>query len=184
VAPDDQTAIADQRSDVGASLIAEATRKAGLIWLGYGPAAAATPERSAWHVWVDDAAYVVTGPGEQDLPGLAAATEITVIVPSKDTRARLVTWRGRASVVAPGSETWTAATAALAGGRLNAEGGTAMIDRWSRECTVVRIVPTGEVIETAEDPSPRSLAEPPRATTATTLGRQPWMLGGIRRPPR
>ena len=177
----DATTAADLLPDVATTLVAEATRKAGLIWLAYGPDAGPTGQRPAWHVWVDGAAYVVTGHGEQDLPGLAKASEVTVVVPSKDTRARIVSWVGRASIVTPEDETWPAATTALAASRLNAEGGAAMIDRWSRECNVVRITPTGRVVETAEDPSPSSLAAPPRVTTATTLGRQPYMLGGLRR---
>ena len=178
--PDPETAPpADRPIDVGPSLIAEATRKAGLVWLAYGGSGKGL--RPAWHVWVDGAAYVVTGDAEQSLPGLARATEVTVVVPSKDTRARLVTWVGRAAVVDPGGETWAAATAALAAGRLNAEGGAAMIDRWSRECTVVQIVPTGQIVVSAEDPSPESRAERPRETPATTLGRQPWMVGGVPR---
>jgi hypothetical protein len=172
----------ESRQDtVADALIAEATRKAGLVWLTYGQRDGVQNGRPAWHVWVDGAAYVVCGPGEQDLPGLATATTVTVTVPSKDTRARIVTWVGSASVVSPQSDSWVPATSALAASRLNAEGGASMIERWSRECTVVRIVPTGEAVETAEEPSEVSLAEPPRDTPATTLGRQPAMLGGIRR---
>ena len=176
----DSAAAPGHRTTVAATLVGEASRKAGLVWLAYGDQVDSTP-RPAWHVWVDGAAYVVTGGAEQDVPGLAAATEVTVIVPSKDTRARIVTWVGRAAVITASDETWPAATTALAAGRLNAEGGAAMIDRWSRECTVVQITPTGQVVETSEDPSPASLAARPRETTATTLGRQPYMLGGIRR---
>ncbi len=177
-------AAADRPPELGMTLVAEAMRKAGLVWLSYGEPAEIAGGRPAWHAWVNGAAYVLTGPGEQVVPGLAEATDVAVVVPSKDTRARIVTWLGRASVIRPGSEPWEAATAALAAGRLNAEGGAAMIERWSRECLVVQLVPTGEVVETAEDPSQRSLAERPRPTGATTLGRQPWMLGGVRRPRR
>lgn len=168
-------------SDVASALVAEATRKAGLVWLAYGDAAATAAPRPAWHVWHDDAAYLICGDGEQSLPELTKAAEVTVVVPSKDTRARLVTWAGRVELVVPGTDGWVAAASALAAGRLNAEGGAAMIDRWSRECHLVRIVPTGAVIETANAPASTSLAAPPRPTEATTLGRQPRMVGGIRR---
>ena len=177
----DTASAAGHPVDLDTTLVAGATGKAGLVWLAYGDHDDTTAPRPAWHVWVDGAAYVVTGGAEQHLPGLADATEVTVVVPSKDTRARLVTWSGRAVVVTPGSEPWAAATTALAAGRLNAEGGVAMIERWSRECSVVQITPTGHVAETADDPSRASLAAAPRLTDATTLGRQPRMLGGIRR---
>ena len=65
---------------VAASLVGEASRKAGLVWLAY--AGAASP-RPAWHVWVEGAAYVVTGGAEQDLPGLADATEVMVDRPEQ-----------------------------------------------------------------------------------------------------
>src|SRR5262249_51302744 len=75
------------------ALIAEATRRAGVIWL-------AVPGRDkpfpAWHLWRDPpgAAYLVTGPGEQPLPGLAGAGRVTVTVPSKDTGGALGTLAG------------------------------------------------------------------------------------------
>ena len=163
------------------ALVEEATRKAGLVWLSYGAPAGVNAARPAWHAWVDGAAYVVVGGTEQQLPGLVDATSATVIVPSKDNRGRVVAWEAALDTVVPGSRHWAAATAALAGGRLNAEGGAAMVARWERECSVVRLVPTGPVAERADAPSTDSLAAQPRATTATTLGRQPKMVGGVRR---
>src|SRR5262249_59903697 len=67
------------------ALIAEATRRAGVIWL-------AVPGRDrpvpAWHLWRDPpgAAYLVTGPGEQPLPGLAGAGRAHGTRPRKVTR--------------------------------------------------------------------------------------------------
>ena len=179
--PAQEPASVEDRAALTAALVAEATRKAGLVWLSYADQDGSSSPRPAWHEWVEGAAYVVFGGGEQDLPGLDQVTEVTVIVPSKDTRARVVSWIGRVYLVPQTDETWPAATAALAASRLNAEGGAAMIDRWARESIVMRITPTGQILEAADDPSTVSLAERPRLTPATTLGRQPFMLGGIRR---
>src|SRR5499433_2984822 len=102
------------------ALIAEATRRAGVIWL-------AVPGRDrpvpAWHIWRDPpgAAYVVTGPGEQPLPGVAGAARVTVTVPSKDTGGALVTWTAGVHRVDPGSPEWDAVIGPLAAARLNAE---------------------------------------------------------------
>ena len=102
------------------ALIAEATRRAGVIWL-------AVPGRDkpfpAWHLWRDPpgAAYLVTGPGEQPLPGLAGAGRVTVTVPSKDTGGALVTWTAGVHRVEPGSAEWAAVIGPLAAGRLNAD---------------------------------------------------------------
>ena len=50
------------------ALVAEATRRAGIVWLTVPGAGRAYP---AWHLWRDPpgAAYLVTGPGEQPLRG-------------------------------------------------------------------------------------------------------------------
>src|SRR5262249_20553360 len=66
------------------ALSAGGTKRSGLVWTavdGQGR------PRQAWHVWragtgpgAPGAAYVVTGPGEQPLPGLAGADRATVIV--------------------------------------------------------------------------------------------------------
>ena len=88
------------------ALIAEATRRTGVIWL-------TVPGRerpfAAWHIWRDPpgAAYLATGPGEQPLPGVAEAPQVTVTVPSKDTGGALVTWAARVHRVEPGSSSAT-----------------------------------------------------------------------------
>lgn len=160
------------------ALVDEATRKAGLVWLDYE---AGDLPRPAWHVWVGGAAYVVTGAGEQHLPGLADATAVTVVVPSKDTRARVVAWRAEASTLTPGDDDWELAVVALSAGRLNAGDSTTLVQRWTAGATIVRLRPTGVVSESPGRQPEGSHARAPRATTATTLGRQPWMLGARRR---
>ena len=102
------------------ALIAEATRRTGVIWL-------TVPGRerpfAAWHIWRDPpgAAYLVTGPGEQPLPGVPGAARVTVTVPSKDTGGALVTWTARVHLVDRGSPEWDAVMGPLAAGRLNAD---------------------------------------------------------------
>ena len=102
------------------ALIAEGTRRAGVIWLAVAGQDRPVP---AWHIWRDPpgAAYVVTGPGEQPLPGVAAAARVTVVVPSKDTGGALVTWTADVHRVDPGSPEWDAVIGPLAAARLNAD---------------------------------------------------------------
>ena len=102
------------------ALIAEATRRAGVIWLTVPGRGRPVP---AWHIWRDPpgAAYVVTGPGEQTLPGVPAAARVTVTVPSKDTGGALVAWRAGVHRVDPGSPEWDAVIGPLTTARLNAE---------------------------------------------------------------
>ncbi|MDQ1067813.1 hypothetical protein [Streptomyces canus] len=150
------------------ALVEEATKKSGLIWVkgSEGPA------RALWHVWHEGAACLVgDGTGEQPLPGLTDGGPAEVTVRSKDKGGRLVSWAAKVVELAPGSEAWEAAVAELKGKRLNAPDGEAMTDRWSRECRVLRLEPTG-ITESLPD---GDLAEPPLPTPATT--REPIPAG-------
>ena len=102
------------------ALIAEGTRRAGVIWLTVPGRDRPVP---AWHIWRDPpgAAYVVTGPGEQPLPGVAGAAQVRVTVPSHDTGGALVTWTAGVHRVDPESPEWDAVIGPLAAARLNAE---------------------------------------------------------------
>lgn len=120
------------------ALIAEATKRAGLIWI---TVPGQRRPRPVWHVW-REAAYVLTGPGEQDVPGLAAAGQVTVEVPSKDTGASLVSWTARVSRVEPGSADWSAIIGALLAGRLN-EPAPAPAEYWAAHGNVYRLTPGG-----------------------------------------
>jgi hypothetical protein len=148
--------VSDTQPEAGQlALIAEATKRAGLIWItvpgpgGAGPGGTgpggAEPERArpVWHVW-RDAAYVLTGPGEQDVPGLGEASQVTVTVASKDTGGLLVRWTARVSRVDPGSAEWPAIIGALLAGRLNEPASPAAASpaqRWAQTGTVYRLSP-------------------------------------------
>lgn len=122
------------------ALIAEATKRAGLIWIKAGTGR----PYPAWHVWhpagPDGAAYVLTGPGEQPLPGLAGARRATVLVRSKDTGGLVVTWTAEVSQVVPESPEWDAVAGQLLAGRLN-PGGTSPAGHWAATGTVFRLRP-------------------------------------------
>ncbi|MFE9341693.1 hypothetical protein ACF1HU_23010 [Streptomyces olivaceus] len=153
---------------LGQALVEEATKKSGLIW-AKGPG---VPARPLWHVWHEGAACVVgDGPGEQPLPALADGGTAEVTVRSKDKGGRLVCWSARVVELAPGSEAWQEAVAALKGKRLNAPDGEAMTDRWARECRVLRLEPTGPTAPLPDG----ALAEAPLPSPATT--RQPVPAG-------
>jgi len=125
------------------ALVAEATKRAGVIWI-------TVPGRDrpfpAWHIWRDPpgAAYVVTGPAEQPLPGLAGASGVTVTVPSKDAGGTLVAWAAGVRRVDPGSPEWDAVIGPLATARLNAElgpGEDSPARRWAASGAVFRLAP-------------------------------------------
>jgi hypothetical protein len=159
-------------------LVAEATKKAGLIWItviGSGRA------RPAWHHWQDAVAYVLTGGSEQPLPGLAEAAHAEVTVPSKDSGGRLISWIARVRQVVPGSEEWERVVPELASKRLNALDSENQAERWARECTLLRLEPTGRVNEAPGAMSEDAGAAPPPGTPATTSGPRPFVIGRARR---
>jgi hypothetical protein len=130
------------------ALIAEATKRAGHIWIAIEGQARPRP---AWHIWraapgpeSPGAAYVVTGPGEQPLPGLAESGRATVIVAGSQAPGGLVTWTAAVSRVSPGSGEWGEVIGHLVAGRLNAvlaDGDTSPAQRWARSGAVFRLAP-------------------------------------------
>jgi hypothetical protein len=87
----------------------QAARKAGVLWVtvsGRRPVA-------CWHLWRDDRSYVLTGPGEQPVPGLADAATCEVRTRAGDT------WTARVAVVggAERAEVFPALAAARRNGR-------------------------------------------------------------------
>jgi hypothetical protein len=150
-------------------LIAEVTKRAGLIWIAID---GQDRPRPAWHVWraggqeARGAAYVVTGPGEQPLPGLAGARRVTVIVAGGQAGGR-VEWTAAVSRVEPGSREWDEVIGPLVAGRLNAvlaEGETSPAQRWATSGAVFRLAPV------PEDTAPDDTAPDDTAPDDTALG--------------
>lgn len=171
------------------ALVAELARKTGVCWLRYddapdaptvpGPGSSGAPvprERAAWHVWYDDALHVVCGGTEQDLPGLAEADRVEVVLRSKENGGRLVTWVGRPRVVDRDDEHWDDVVDALISDRLNLDDLSLARERWAVASTVVRIDPTGETRERPGELSDDSHAAPPPPSRATTRGPLPRVL--------
>jgi hypothetical protein len=154
-------------------LIAEATKRAGLIWIAID---GHDRPRPAWHVWragtgwpgpgPPGAAYVVTGPGEQPLPGLAGAARVTVIVAGGQSAGGRVEWPAAVGRVEPGSEEWDEVIGPLVAGRLNAvlaEGETSPAQRWAASGAVFRLAPV------LEDTAPADTALEDTAQDDTAL---------------
>lgn len=114
------------------ALITEAARKAGVLWIA-APGRTAVP---AWSVWRDGATWVLTGPGEQSLPGLAEAGTCELAARSADTGGRIATWTATVTRVEPGTDEWRSVVPALTTARLNAT------PDWPT-ATVLRLTPAG-----------------------------------------
>lgn len=169
---------ADDR--VLAALVEEATKKSGLLWIS-ATGEPEQPARPAWHVWLDGAAYVLSGGAEQPIPGLAAArergAEVTLTVRSRDKGGRLLRYLARAVPIEPGTPAWDTAVVALLAKRLNAPDGQEAPARWARESLVTRLEPTGQLLEWPGAQPDADHAAPPAPTPATTRGALPAMIG-------
>lgn len=120
------------------TLIAEATKRAGVVWLSSSTASPPVPPTLVWHVWHEGAAYVVCGGEEQALLPLGPTAVVTVRSAS---RSRLVDWPAAVERVEPATQVWDAVTPLLAAKRLNASEASGLPDRWAESSTVLRLVP-------------------------------------------
>jgi hypothetical protein len=167
-----------------AALIAELGKKTGVCWLRYAgpdrdPVGAPDREprsRAAWHVWHDDALHLVAGGSEQPLEDVADAERVEVTMRSKEHGGRMVTWVGAVSVLRPEDERWDEAATALAADRLNLPDLSTVKPDWAAHSVVVRIDPTGEVLERPDRLGDDAHLAPPPATQATTRGALPRVL--------
>ncbi|MDQ1602276.1 MAG: hypothetical protein QOE01_121 [Actinomycetota bacterium] len=164
----------DRDERVGRALVEEAARKSSVLWLRPASSERAMP---AWHVWRDGAAYLVGGGLEQDVSFLSDGADVSVTLRSKDNGARLVTWVARVGEVEPGSAEWDAVVVDLHAKRLNPPDGERQPARWARESRVVRLTPTGELLESPGHLPTRSHAAEPPGSPATTRGPLPFVLG-------
>lgn len=157
-----------------AALIAEACSKSSVLWVR---TVGTTRHHLAWHVWHSDAAYVVYGVDEQMLPLLSGQVE--VVVPGKETGARLVTFTAQADILPARSPEWEAAADALSTARLNAADPDHQRDRWASGTLVTRLTPVQVTTVGPGDDTTGSGALSPPGSTATTVGaHQPWHVRG------
>lgn len=127
------------------AVVAEATRRSAVVWLG-PPAGRPVP---VWHLWHEDAAYVVLGAGEQRLP-FPVPEVLVVTVRSRAARGeRVVAWLGAVEVVEPGTNRWDEVLPLLRARRLNAPAGD-LGARWAAGALLLRLVPTGELVPAPE----------------------------------
>lgn len=159
------------------SQIDEAMKKTGLVWVrasGHGHRAI-----GMWHLWQDGNIYLLTGGIEQPAPdGLAAGGTAHVTARAKGKNARVLSFEAGVDTIPADTEEWPSITAALVPKRLNLPDGDAAPERWTRECALWRLRPTGVVYETAQDPSTTSHAAAPPPSPARSRVPRPLHLRG------
>ncbi|WP_203914163.1 hypothetical protein [Rhizocola hellebori] len=153
-------------------LIEEASKKAAIAWIAVDGGL----DYAVWCLPLETGLVVVTGPGEQDLPGLENATTVKVSLRG-DHGGAIVHYPAIVERVRPENELWEVITPQLASKRLNASGTSEdLIARWGRECAVYSINPAGE----PSAPSAESGAAEPRPSTAANATRKPFKLHRVR----
>lgn len=128
-----------------------------------------------WHEWVEtddnrageDSAGAICVVGnyepdglEQQVPALGEGDEATVFLRSKSDRQLAAAVPVVAEVIEPDSELWEPITTALKSGRLNAPDLHTMVDRWARECLVLRLVPSADATPADELPNVHARTSP------------------------
>lgn len=178
----DETRVTEE----GLAIAAEAAKKSAIVWVAI---ADGTPTRArcVWHVFHEGSIYVLIDggsgdSGEQVVPGLASARRVTVTARSKDKGVRLATWAADVTTVAPKGDEWDAVLPLLQAARLNGPDYAAAPARWADKCTLLRLQPSGDVLEQPGEMSSSSHAAPPVDSPATTRVPVPFTVH--RRPRR
>ncbi|MGB8649129.1 MAG: hypothetical protein WCD35_00565 [Mycobacteriales bacterium] len=102
-----------------------------MVWVSFDGG----PTRVAWHLWHDEALWLVCGGLEQDLPGAAGAHVATVTLGGAP-------WEVAVGPVVPGSPEWDVVVPLLHEKRRNAPDGEAQPQRWATESSVLKLTPT------------------------------------------
>jgi hypothetical protein len=124
---------------VDRTLVAEATRRSGVVWVSPDGA----EPRLVWHLWHVDALYLVGGGAEQSLPPLQ--DRAVVVVRSQASQSgRVVEWAADVTPVRPGTPLWDEVVPLLAAERLNAPSAVDLPARWAAGSTVLRLSPRDE----------------------------------------
>jgi hypothetical protein len=157
-----------------AALIAQACTASNVVWIR----TVESPRRyMAWHVWHADAVHVVYGVEEQMLPLLSGQVE--VVVPSKDTGARLVSFVARADLLPARSPEWEAAADALSASRLNTPDPDRQRDRWASGTLIVKLTPIYLAASgPGDDGTPAGTLQPPESAATSVTAHRPWHLRG------
>jgi hypothetical protein len=124
-----------------ASGVMELAKKSSISWIRVG-----TQTYPVWHEWIDDAIYVVGSVdgrgGEQPIPDVHDGEHVTVLLRTKGDGDLAAAVETRVEIIGHGSRRWDEVTPVLKAGRLNLPDLATAIDRWARECRVLRLVPT------------------------------------------
>ncbi|NUR71264.1 MAG: hypothetical protein HOU81_10625 [Hamadaea sp.] len=156
-------------------LVEEASKKAAIAWVAFGG-----PAYAVWCLPLEGKLYVVAGPGEQELPGLAEALEADAYATVSlrgDHGGRIVSFQAAMTQLHSNDTEWEAVAPQLAQKRLNASGTTEeVVARWASTCILVALA-AQETVKTADD----SEATAPRPASVLRETRKPFRLHKVKK---
>jgi hypothetical protein len=130
------------------AVLDEALKKSTIVWIGVpGPGGTDGRAVPAWYGTLDGRVYVLTGGSEQRIPGLAEAERVELVARSKEQQALVARVVADARVVPSSDPLFARVTPVLLPRRLNLRDGEQAAERWSKECTLVELTPTGVPVE-------------------------------------
>jgi hypothetical protein len=120
---------------------ASAVKKGSILWLTVPQPEGGDHSQPVWFVYQGDKVYVVSGPGEQQVPNLHRAEMVWVTARSKDDRSQVARVPAAVRIVPPGDPMFEKAARAGLGRRLNLPDGDAALERWKQTCVMVELSP-------------------------------------------
>jgi hypothetical protein len=128
--------------------IADWAKKSSVSWIRFE-----SDVYPVWHVWADDGICVVgssDGAIEQPLPAFHDGSRAVVTLRSRADRSLVAEVPVRVEILHPDSDAWDTITGALKAARQNAPDLATEVERWGRDCSVLRLVPDGPITEPAD----------------------------------
>ena len=128
--------------------VTKALQKGSIAWLSLpqaprrrgrrGPLQT-TRELPVWYVFEGGKVYVLTGPTEQQVPGLTDSRQVELLVRSKEDRSRIARVRTDVRLIAGDDPQFDRIGRTALGKRLNLPDGDGALERWRGNCSLVEL---------------------------------------------
>jgi hypothetical protein len=119
-----------------------ALSKSTIAWVAVPQEDGKEVTKAVWYGYENGRVYILTGTGEQELPGLAEGSKhVKLIVRSKDVQSKVGEVTCVTQVLPKDAEWERIAREILIGRRLNLPDGEKAFERWKRDCEIVQLTP-------------------------------------------
>ena len=119
----------------------KALSKGNVVWLTVAQEKGKPHTQAVWYVWTDGKVYVIDGPTEQQVPGLATAETVQLTARSKDLRSRVSDIPATVAIVPNDSDRFDLIAKMALGRRLNLPDGDGALERWRSRCMLLELTP-------------------------------------------